>query len=249
VRAARKLAWVETKLLVREPLTLVFSFGFPLVMLLVLAEVFGNSVEGRDEPAFRNVGAIDYYVPAYVALVIASIGLVSLPVHLAAYRERGILRRLRASELELRSLLAAHALVCLLLAALTSIVMAAVAFAVYGNALPESWLGVIAAAVLISLTFTAIGVLLGLLIPTARVAQIVGLILFFVMMLISGAGPPPEVLSGPLRVIADGLPLTYGIRLIQAPWLGFAWDYRALLVTLAFLLGAAALALRPVRSR
>jgi ABC-2 type transport system permease protein len=243
------LAWVETKLLVREPLTLVFSFGFPLVTMFVLAEVFGNSVEGRDEPAFRNVGAIDYYVPAYVALVIASIGLISLPVHLAGYRERGFLRRLRASELELRSLLTAHALVSLALGLLTSFVMAAVAYGVYGNALPKSWLGVIAAAAFVSLTFTAIGVLLGLLLPTARVAQIVGLILFFVMMMISGAGPPPEVLSGPLRVIADGLPLTYGIRLIQDPWLGFAWEGRALLVTAGFLLGAVALALRPIRSR
>jgi ABC-2 type transport system permease protein len=248
MKAARKLAWIEAKLLVREPLTLVFSFGFPLVTLFVLAEVFGNSVAGRDEPAFRNVGAIDYYVPAYVALVVASIGLVSLPVHLASYRERGVLRRLSASELKPRTLLGAHVVVSLVLAALVSAVMAAVAFAVYGNALPESWLGVAAAFALVSVMFSAIGVLLGSLLPNARSAQVAGMILFFVMMMISGAGPPPEVISGPMRVVADVLPLTYGIHLLQDPWLGFAWSIRALLVTAAFLVVAGALAVRPRRA-
>jgi len=249
VRVGFKLAWVETKLLVRDPMTLVFSFGFPLVMLFVLAEVFGNSVEGRDEPAFRNVGAIDYYVPAYVALVIASIGLVSLPVHLASYRERGVLRRLIASELKPRSLLGAHVVVSFVLAAVTGFVMSAVAFAVYRNASPASWFGVIMGFALASITFTAIGVLLGSLLPNARSAQVVGLTLFFVMMMISGAGPPPEVISGPMHVIANALPLTYGIRLIQDPWLGFDWSVRALLVSVGFLIAAGALGLRPSRWR
>jgi ABC-2 type transport system permease protein len=250
VRVARKLAWVEAKLLAREPLTLVFSFCFPLVTLFVLADVFGNSVAGRTKPTFRNVGAIDYYVPAYVALVIAAIGLVSLPVHLASYRERGVLRRLRASELKPRSLLGAHVIVGLALAAVTSLVMGAVAFAVYRNELPVSWPGVIAAFALVSVTFTAIGVLLGPLLPNARSAQVAGMILFFSMMMICGAGPPPEVISGPMRVIADVLPLTYGIRLIQDPWLGFDWSLGAVVGTSAFLAAAtAALLLLPRRAR
>jgi hypothetical protein len=43
--------------------------------------------------------------------------------------------------------------------------------------------------------------------------------LFFVMIFIAGAGPPPEVLSDPLRRIADLLPLTHAIRLLQDAWL------------------------------
>jgi ABC-2 type transport system permease protein len=244
VRAIRKLTWVEAKLLLREPMLLVFSFGFPLITLFVMAEVFGNSVEGRDEPAFRNVGAIDYYVPAYVALVIASIGLVSLPVHLASYRERGVLRRLRASELRPSTLLVAHVLVSFLLAAATGFVLALAAYLVYGNALPDSWLGVVGGFALVTVTFAAIGVFLASWLPNARTAQVVGLILFFVMMMLSGAGPPPEVISGPMHAIAQVLPLTYGIRLIQDPWLGFGWSATALLATAGFLAATALLALR-----
>lgn len=249
MRAALKLAWVEAKLLLREPLTLVFTFGFPLVTLFVLAEVFGNSTTDRDEVVFRNVGSIDYYVPAYVGLVIASIGLVSLPVHLASYKERGVLRRLRASGLKSRSLFGAHVLVSLVLGAVTASVMSAVAYAAYRNALPKSWLGVFAAFTLVSVTFTAIGVLLGSVLPNARSAQVAGMILFFVMMMICGAGPPPEVISGPMRVVAGALPLTYGIRVIQDPWLGFGWSATALLASAGFGLAAGALALRCGRSR
>ena len=249
MRAALKLAWVETKLLVREPMTIVFAFGFPLVTLFVLSEVFGNSVAGRDKPTFRNVGATDYYVPAYVALVIASIGLVSLPVHLASYRERGVLRRLRASELKPRSLLGAQVLVSFVLAALTGLVMSAVAFAVYRNELPVSWPGLVASFSLVSVTFSAIGVALGSVLHSARSAQVAGMILFFVMMMISGAGPPPEVISGPMRIVADVLPLTYAIRVIQDPWLGFDWQIGSVLACAGFLAGSALLALRPARWR
>ncbi len=43
MRLWRTLTWEELKLFLREPLTVVFAFGFPLVMLFVLAEVFGTA--------------------------------------------------------------------------------------------------------------------------------------------------------------------------------------------------------------
>ena len=88
-----KLLWVEVKLFVREPIAMVFAFAFPLVVLLVLAGVFGS----KPNADFGGVAGIDYYVPGYLAVVIASVGLIGLPVHLASLRERGVLRRLRAS--------------------------------------------------------------------------------------------------------------------------------------------------------
>jgi ABC-2 type transport system permease protein len=67
------------------------------------------------------------------------------------------------------------------------------------------------------------------------------------MMLLSGAGPPPEVMTGPMRVIGDVLPLTPAIRLLQNVWLGFAWEWQPLIVVTAVLLAAAALAVRSFR--
>jgi ABC-2 type transport system permease protein len=74
MRLTRKLAWVEAKLFLREPLTVIFTFAFPFFMLVVLAGVFGNDLDRTDPEeidAWSGVGPVDYYAPAYVALVLA----------------------------------------------------------------------------------------------------------------------------------------------------------------------------------
>ena len=89
MRTLAKLTWVELKLFTREPITVIFTFALPFMFLFVMGEVFGKTP--ADPQAFRGVGAMNYYTPAYIGLVMAAIGLISLPVHLAGYRERGVL--------------------------------------------------------------------------------------------------------------------------------------------------------------
>jgi ABC-2 type transport system permease protein len=244
VGRVRKLAWVETKLFARDPLTLVFTFAFPLIMLFVLAEVFGNSTADRDEIVYRNVGAIDYYVPAYVALVAAAVGIISIPVRLTSYRELGVFRRFRASGMSAWTLIAAELAVTAALTLIGTILVVALTAAAYRNRAPVDVAGVVAIWLLVTLVFAALGILLGAVLPNARAAQAVGSILFFVMLMLCGAGPPPEVLSGVLRAAADALPLTHAIRLLQDPWLGFAWEWPPLAALAGFLVGSVALALR-----
>jgi ABC-2 type transport system permease protein len=88
--------------------------------------------------------------------------------------------------------------------------------------------------VLASLSFGAIGTFLGALLPNARSAQALGLILFFVMMLISGAGPPREVLDATIRDFGEILPLTHAIIVLQDPWLGLGWATTASTVVVGF---------------
>jgi ABC-2 type transport system permease protein len=240
----RKLAWVELKLFVREPLTLVFTFAFPLILLFVMAEVFGNSTADRDEVVWRNIGAIDFLVPAYVALVAAAVGVVSLPVHLTSYRERGIFRRFRASGVSPWTLVGAELLVTVALSAVGAALVIGLMRLVYSNRGPGSPLAVLAVFLLVTVLFAALGILLGAVLPNPRAAQAAGSVLFFVMLLLCGGGPPREVMSGPMRALADALPLTHAVNILQDPWLGFAWQWPSLLAVLGFLTGSILLALR-----
>jgi ABC-2 type transport system permease protein len=86
MRSAFELAKLELKLFFREPITMIFTFGLPLIFLPVMGSVFGNAPNPH---IYRGVGAMNYYTPAYISLVLASIGLIQLPVHLANYKERG----------------------------------------------------------------------------------------------------------------------------------------------------------------
>ena len=65
-----------------------------------------------------------------------------------------------------------------------------------------------------------------------------GVLLWFVMFMISGSGPPPEVLPDSLNTAANVTPLKHVIVLIQDPWLGFGWNNVELLIVLAILLAA-----------
>jgi ABC-2 type transport system permease protein len=213
MKTVAKLTWVEFKLFAREPIAVVFAFAFPLVVLLVLAGVFRNDT-------FRGVSGLEYYVPGYIAVVIASIGLIGIPVHIAGLRESGVLRRLRASSVSVTSVFGAQAVVNLVMAVLACAVLLVAAAFIYGIASPSSFGGVALSFVVGTLSFVAIGLFLGSLAPTARAAQAIGLVAFFPMWLLSGAGPPPGVMPDTMRSIGNLLPLTQVVKAIQDPWLG-----------------------------
>jgi ABC-2 type transport system permease protein len=241
--ALAKLTLVEMKLFLRDPLTLIFTFAFPFFVLFILAGTFGNELESEEDfRVWRGVGPTDYYVPAYVALVIASIGLLALPLRLAAYRERGVLKRFRASALPLTSVLGSQLLVAVLMAIIGAISITIAARIAFDTMMPGQAALVFLAFVLSVAAFSAIGLLLGAVIPNARAAQAGGLILFFVMMFISGAGPPREVLDRSMQVLGDFLPLTHVILVLQNPWLGHGWHESASIIVLGFTAVAASLA-------
>jgi ABC-2 type transport system permease protein len=216
MKTLAKLTWIEAKLFAREPIAVVFAFAFPLVVLLVLAGVFGSEPDAD----FGGVAGIDYYVPGYLAVVIASVGLIGLPVHLASLRERGVLRRLRASSVPVANVFAAQTAVHVAMAALGGAVLLAAASLVYDVHAPSSVAGVAVGFAVGALSFVTLGLLLGSLAPTARAAQAIGLVLFFPMWLLSGAGPPRGVMTQTMRQLSDVLPLTRVVTAIQQPWLG-----------------------------
>lgn len=232
MRALRAMTWVELKLFVREPLTVMFVLVLPLVVLYVLNGVFGSQ---PDPTVWQGLSPIDFYTSAYVTLVAATAGVLSLPVHLAGYREQGILRRFRASAVRPTALIGAHMAVTVVIAVAGSILLTTLSVVAYDAAPPEDWIGVIAAFLLTAVSFAGLGALLGVLLPTARAAQGLGVLLFFVFMMLGGAGPPKEVLPSGLSRIADGIPVTYAAALVRGPWMGDRWDERALLVVLGML--------------
>src|SRR5208283_4393912 len=156
-----KLTWVELKLFFREPLTMVFTFALPVVFLLVLGGVFGNKPDTSTLHTYRGVGAVNYYNPAYIALVLASIGVVIMPVHLTAYKERRVLKRFHASSLSFWDVIGSQILVAFGLAIISSILLTVVSILVYKSDVPQMWYFLIPAFVLGTLCFTSLGVLLG----------------------------------------------------------------------------------------
>jgi ABC-2 type transport system permease protein len=232
MRALLRLAATEMKLFVREPMVLTFVFAFPVITVLILGGVFDE-----DDQAFEGALPSDYYIAAYIGVVIAAIGLVMLPVHLASYRERGVLRRFDVSRYPRWALPAAWILVAMVITMVAVAVLLVTGHLVYGLPQPDDLVGVAVGTLLGASTFISIGIALGMALPSARSAQGLGMLLFFPFFLLGGAGPPPDAMGDAMKSIANVVPLTHVVRSIQEPWLdlGSATGHLAVLAALAVL--------------
>lgn len=235
--AVRRLLTAELRLFARDPFTVVFVIMFPIVTMLVLGASFGT------EPAHGfPVNPAHWYVASYLTVVIGAIGLIMLPVHIASYRERGVLRRFAAAGFPRWSFAAAEATVGLIAVAVGGACLLAVASPVYGVPAPDQPGRVLVGVVAAAAAFVSIGVLLGTLLPSARAAQGIGLLVFFPSFLLGVGGPPPNVMPDALRAIADRLPLALANQAIRGPWLGLGQATGALAATVAIAVVAMALA-------
>ena len=89
MRRFSKVVTVELKLISRDFLTLFFALAFPVMILLLFGTMYGN------EPSEFNdgFGGVDASVPGYICMIIAVTGIMTLPLTLAQYRDRKILKR------------------------------------------------------------------------------------------------------------------------------------------------------------
>ncbi len=118
--AFRRLVGAEWRLSVRNPAGLVWGLGLPLLLLIV----FG-SLPGTTKPD-KNLGGLSFfqvYLPVLVALSLALLSLVALPLPLTSYRELGVLRRMRTTPVPPSWLLGAQLVLNLAMLAVVSLLV------------------------------------------------------------------------------------------------------------------------------
>ena len=215
-----KLTLVEAKLYLREPMAAFFTLVFPLMMLFLFGSIYGN------EPTdfFGGRGSVDVSVPAYMAMIIGTVGLLSIAITTATYRETGVLRRYRATPLRPAVILTAQVVVNFVMTLLGALLLVVAARLVYGLRFEGNAVSVLGAFILSTLSFFAVGFLLAGLAPTARVANIVGMVLFYPNLFLSGAAMPKEMFPDSVRLVSRMMPLTYVVDLLQGLWFGEAWS-------------------------
>jgi ABC-2 type transport system permease protein len=245
VRTISRITAVELRLLLREPSVLVGLVAFPAVTVLILAGVFGTT----PDPEFAGVRPSEHYVVGYVGVVLAQLGLVTLPVHIAAHRELGVSRRYRASGISGPTMIASQAALGTVLGLAAAATVLVVGGAVYGVPSPVDPLAVAGWALAGVACFVALGIAIGTLVPSSRAAAAVGNLVFVPMFLLGGGGPPREVMTGPMQTLSDLLPLSHVIGGLRHAWLGPTDDPRALWWTALVTAAAVLLAVRAARRR
>lgn len=90
-----KLTQIQLKLFLREPAAFFFTLMFPTMLLLLFGAIFGNG--NKPIPQLNGYGNVDLLTGGFIGMIIATVGLMSIPVNAAAQREHKILRRLQCS--------------------------------------------------------------------------------------------------------------------------------------------------------
>lgn len=231
MRAWWKLSVIQLKLFLREPEGVFFTVVFPLVLLITFGSIFGN----EPVPEFGGRGTIDVSVPAYIGLVVAISGLMSIPVSAASDREKGVLRRLRSTPVRPHAVLAAWVGVFFIVTALGSLLLVLVGRLFYGLRFGGSLFNMVMAFTLSTLSLFALGFIIASVARSGRVATVIGMATYFPMVFLSGATFPWEMIPKKVQTVAMVLPLTHGVQLLKGLWFGEPWS--AHLVNVAVLLG------------
>jgi len=220
VRGLRKLMLVELKLFLREPEAFFFTLIFPMIMLFVFGSVYGN----KPSEFYGGHGSVDVSVPAYMGIIIAMTGLVSIPISVATDREKGVLRRLRTTPVRPQTILMSWVMVYFLVTVMGALLLVVAGKIFYNLRFEGNVLYVFFAFVLSVFGFVALGFVIASLARTARSANIIGMVLFFPMIFFSGATIPWQILPKGVKAVARALPMTYVVRLLQGLWFAEPWS-------------------------
>lgn len=211
----RAFARRNMKELFRDPLTLFFGLGFPLVLLLMMTLI------QRNIPV--HIFELNTLAPG-----IASFGLTFLALFsgllLAKDRSTSFLARLAASPMTAADFLLGYLLPLLPMAVGQSVICLAAAVAL---GLPLSWnlLAVVAALIPSALLFIALGLLCGTLFNDKQVGGVCGALLTNVTAWLAGIWFDLSLVGGAFKAVAYFLPFVHGADGAKA---ALAGDWAAL---------------------
>ena len=194
----------EIKLSFRGMDMVIFALCLPVVMVVLLGIIYGN------QPAFEGASYsfLEQSFGAISTIAICAGGVMGLPLVISDYRQKKILKRYKVTPTSPILLLTVQVSIYAIYSLLSLILVYLVGSLFFGVRLPGSVGIFLASYFLVMLSTFSIGMMVGGVAPNMKVASIVASVLYFPMLIFSGATLPYEVMPTALQRIADILPLT-----------------------------------------
>ncbi len=216
MKAFSTLLKTEFKLSVRDMNMIIFAVGFPLIVAIILGIVYGG------KPAFEGAGYtfFEQSFGAVVSIGICAAGVMGLPLVLSDYRHKKILKRFKVTPVSPVLLLLVQVAVNFIYSVISLVLVYLVSLLFYGFKLHGSLLAFLGAYLLVVASIYSLGLLVAAVSPNIKTASLLCTILYFPMLIFSGATLPYEIMPKVMQRMADFMPLTQGIKLLKGTSLG-----------------------------
>lgn len=207
---------VEFKLSLRGMDMVIFALCMPIVVVVLLGIIYGNT------PAFAGArySFLEQSFGAISTISICAGGVMGLPLVISDYRQKKILKRYQVSPTSPVLLLAVQMTIYAIYSFLSLILIFLVSTMFFDVRFSGSWVVFLAAYLLVMLSMFSIGMMVGGISPNMKTASIAACVLYFPMLIFSGATLPYEVMPPAMQKAVDILPLTQGIKLLKAASMG-----------------------------
>lgn len=220
MKAFKTMFKTELKISLRGMDMLIFAIAMPVIIMVVLGILYGN------KPAFEGAEYtfIAQSFGAVSAIAISAGGVMGLPLVVSDYRNKKILKRFQVTPTSPTLILAVQIAIYALYAIASLILVYITAAVFFSYQFSGSWIQFLGSYFLVMISMFSIGLLVGGVAPNIKIASVLASILYFPMLIFSGATLPYEVMPTTLRRIADVMPLTQGIKLLKATSIGLPMD-------------------------
>ncbi|NNU26131.1 ABC transporter permease [Isoptericola sediminis] len=199
-----------------------FGVVFPTVVLVGV----GFLIPGMRDPiqgappgsVWYQVTPIATYVPTILAMAVGTAALTVMPVTLATYREKGVLRRLSTTPMRPQGIVAAHLVINAVttsVGVVLALVVAAVAFDVPAPTQPAV---LVLAFVLGLAVMLSLGMVVAALAPRASAANGIAMSVYFPMLLLAGVWTPGPAMPDLIQEIGQFSPLGAASQALSAGW-------------------------------
>lgn len=202
-RVYRMLVLTELRLAWRTPNYLVVALGIPVLLLVIFGSISSLT---RPEKDYGGVSFFTIYTPTLMVLVLIVLGLLSLPSQMASYRERGVLHRMSTTPVPASALLGAQVAVNIGFAVISVALLLGVGAGAFNLVLPLQFGWFVLSLALAVAAMFGIGLCIAAFASTARVALVVGGLLFYPLAFFSGMYGPLTVYPGVVGQIAKWAP-------------------------------------------
>ncbi|HEY5361838.1 MAG TPA: ABC transporter permease [Streptosporangiaceae bacterium] len=210
----------------RNPQSAIFTFVFPVVFVIIIGALFGGVTKSS---YFGGLSALQYYVPTIAVLSVLGSCYGQLAVALAARRQNGILKRVRATPLPAWAYFGGLLAHCMLVSVIDIALIVGVG-RLYGVPFPSHWLAIAATLMLGAVSFCALGVAVASVISNAEAAPAVAQLVLFPLLFVSGTYMP--IHSALLNRISGWLPVRPFNEALTGPFArhaGADWRHLAVL--------------------